>query len=63
MNWAYLQSVTLLACLCLAAHASAEDEPPAAVFPYDAIDVPIETVIERATAAGKPIFIEFSTEG
>ena len=63
MRWAYLQILTLLACLCLAAHAVAEDEPSAGAYPYDAIDVPIETVIARATAASKPIFIEFSTEG
>mgnify|MGYP001820062488 CR=1 FL=1 len=63
MGKPYLQILPLLACLVLAGPVGAEDEAEEHGFPYDAVDVPIETVIEQATAANKPIFIEFSTEG
>ena len=63
MRRAHLRTLTLLVCLFVASPAGAEEEGAEAAFPYDAVDVPIETVIQRATSAGKPIFIEFSTEG
>lgn len=39
------------------------DDPPLAPLTFDEVNTPLERVIARATAATKPIFIDFFLEG
>jgi hypothetical protein len=54
----------LAAALMLGAMGGAQaDDPPLAPLKFDEVNTPLERVIARATAATKPIFIDFFLEG
>jgi hypothetical protein len=56
-------AITLLAGLLSASGIWADEDAKDAALAYDGVNMPIEQVIEKATAADKPIFLEFYTEG